>query len=471
MDIDGARTAQTRIRLIQRAVQDPLFAIDMSKGITAIQKKGFGKGHPTLIEALWPKGTIARSDIEGIQTLVKSIPERVEELRGSDTKSLFNVVQSTSQDFPLSKAVQRAFEDRERSLTVAQNVFRRDPKQVETLDFREVAVIESEVKNVSVEIRTFEKFEMVACKLKMFEDFTLTNMGSGLVKLSSYVLGFNSEEKLSEMTTPFIMQNSIMWIKRPFDMANVKPSDGEVSIEQRPSQTLALLEFSGICTNPEFERQRSILKDVLAADLKWTITDDSVLVLQYNAPGTLPWRRKNEIGFLVEEVKKPLTWDDIPKGGMCCPPSLPPPPNSSKPMFMTQEIPAQGSEVDTTDTTSDDAKPLFVTQETGVQDSESRTNEQDEAKGPLPWDNTPQGDICRPPRSPSDSSEEQETPVQDSETASNNLPPLFVTQEASVQDTEIDKNESAPMFVTQEAPAQSSDTDTVKAAETDKEDM
>lgn len=311
LDVDGASNPSSRFRLIQRAVQDPTFREDVTKGIDAIQKDGFGKGHPTLIEALWPKGTIARSDIEGIQALVKSLPERRDEIFESDT-SLANVIQSTAQSFQfqyVSKAAQKAFQNREQSLTLAQNVFRRDPKNVETLDSTKLATIESDDNDSIVEIRQFDAFDMVACDLASPDDYTLVNMGDSLAKLSSYVLGYNSEEQTSCMTTPFVMQKSAMWLKLPSDMVDVEPSDASVYIEKRQSETLALLEFSGICTNAEVERQKNTLLEALDND-EWTIADDSVFVFQYNAPGTLPWRRKNEVGFLLEPDCK-LTSVDV----------------------------------------------------------------------------------------------------------------------------------------------------------------
>lgn len=302
LDVDGATNPSSRFRLIQRAVQDPNFREDITKGIDAIQKNGFGKGHPSLIDALWPKGTIARSDIEGIQALVKSLPERRDDIFESDA-SLFDAIQSTAakslQLQYVSKAAEKAFQNREQSLTLAQNVFRRDPKNVETLASTKLATIESDDNDFTVEIRQFDSFDMVACDLVSPDDYTLVNMGNSLAKLSSYILGYNGEEQTSCMTTPFIMQKSAMWMKLPSDMVDVEPSDASVNIEKRQSETLALLEFSGICTNAEVERQKNILLEAFDNG-KWTIADDAMFVFQYNAPGTLPWRRKNEVGFLLE---------------------------------------------------------------------------------------------------------------------------------------------------------------------------
>lgn len=301
LDIDGARTPQARFRLIQRALQDPALQKDVKIGIEAIQTDGFGKGHPTFIEKVWPKGTIARSDIEGIQALIKTIPERVDEISRSDA-SFKNMFLSTSRSFQskyISKAIQKTleFEDPVQSLTLAQNVFRRDPKKVETLTSTKLAVI----LDSNVEIRQFDSFEMVTSTMGSSENFTLANMGDGLAKLSSYILGYNSQEVISSMTIPFVIHKSNMWIKRPSNMVDIEPIDTAVTIRQRQSETFALVEFSGICTNSEVERQKNILLEALSHDENiWNIVDYSIFVLQYNPPGTLPWRRKNEVGLLVQ---------------------------------------------------------------------------------------------------------------------------------------------------------------------------
>merc|ERR1711906_88841 len=49
--------------------------------IRAIRKDGFRKGHPDAINTLWPVGTTARSDLEGLSALTKQLPEALKDLR------------------------------------------------------------------------------------------------------------------------------------------------------------------------------------------------------------------------------------------------------------------------------------------------------------------------------------------------------------------------------------------------------
>merc|ERR1712238_252618 len=108
-----------------------------------------------------------------------------------------------------------------------------------------------------------------------------------------------------------------MSIKIPKSFADYPPepitSSGEdsVSIVDISASTMATLSFRGICTNQEIERQSSILRQILAMNVDRVVESSSnntetspvVVVMQYNAPGTLPWRRRSEIGVFVEMVE------------------------------------------------------------------------------------------------------------------------------------------------------------------------
>merc|ERR1740124_1199974 len=86
-------------------------------------------------------------------------------------------------------------------------------------------------------------------------------------------------------------------------MYGCQPKDSSIQIEERTAETYAMLEFPGICTNAEIDRKRELLKDTINEQKKYVLTDDTnMVVLQYNAPATLPWRRKNQIGFPVKLV-------------------------------------------------------------------------------------------------------------------------------------------------------------------------
>ena len=83
LQVDGV-TPEGRFRSLQRAVQDPELRTDLTTAITLVRDKGFGKGHPAVIELLWPAGTQARRDLEAINALSKQLPERMREFDDND---------------------------------------------------------------------------------------------------------------------------------------------------------------------------------------------------------------------------------------------------------------------------------------------------------------------------------------------------------------------------------------------------
>eukprot|EP00588_Corethron_pennatum_P004689 CAMPEP_0194298656 /NCGR_PEP_ID=MMETSP0169-20130528/60286_1 /TAXON_ID=218684 /ORGANISM="Corethron pennatum, Strain L29A3" /LENGTH=681 /DNA_ID=CAMNT_0039048665 /DNA_START=31 /DNA_END=2073 /DNA_ORIENTATION=- len=303
LDVD-VKKPEARIRSIQRALQDPNLPKDISKGISAIREKGFGKGHPELIEALWPEGTIARSDLEGIQALTKSLPERREEQTsvGSLVQTLSKSLTVPNPSTVVSGIVSQILSDPSRAVKLAKNVFRETPAGIETLDYSVIRTISTKKDDVTLEVREYPGYEAVSAPLQS-EDFTLTNMGAGLTELSSYLLfGNNAGEEIMTMTVPFVIQSSTMWVPLSREYAQSPPETvDQLALRSVPSQTLATLAFRGICTNAEIERQTQTLMDAIDAEPTLSCgLGHSVQVFQYNAPGILPWRRRNEIALVVE---------------------------------------------------------------------------------------------------------------------------------------------------------------------------
>merc|ERR1719453_796524 len=81
------------------------------------------------------------------------------------------------------------------------------------------------------------------------------------------------------------------------------PLDGsDIVIEKVPGRLVAAKPFPGIVTDEEVERQKAALLEALATDGSVEPVDESqVIVLQYNSPLTVPWRRRNEVTMVVAE--------------------------------------------------------------------------------------------------------------------------------------------------------------------------
>merc|ERR1719424_1155206 len=74
------------------------------------------------------------------------------------------------------------------------------------------------------------------------------------------------------------------------------PKAEDVTLEQLPARLVAVKPFAGIVTDEEVERQREALIAAIEADGGTRLEEAGAFsVLQYNAPYTVPWRRRNEL--------------------------------------------------------------------------------------------------------------------------------------------------------------------------------
>lgn len=299
--LDPDMSGEARFRSFQRAVQDPNLRKDVAAGIRAVREKGFGKGHPELIDELWPKGTIARADIEGLQSLTKQLPERLAE----DTP-LLSLVETLSENTKVkdpSSLVKAAVEDPAQAWNLGLNILRRNPDKVETVKYSVVEKLVGE--NVTVEVRDYPSIQYLSCSLDSSSAFTLNTMAEGLLKLSSALVGGNNKKGIARfpVTAPFTIVRTfgtstmILPLPRAAEAEPPEPLDPSIVLMAVDEQRLAVAEFGGICTAGEVERQTEKLTSGLSASA-YSISG-AVQVSQYNPPGTLPWRRRNEISVPV----------------------------------------------------------------------------------------------------------------------------------------------------------------------------
>jgi len=82
LNVDAKPSA--RLRNLRRVAEDAGTVFqDVAEAVGAVAEKGFKEGHVEAIDKLWPRGTIARNDLEGLQALRKQVPEVLEDLRKS----------------------------------------------------------------------------------------------------------------------------------------------------------------------------------------------------------------------------------------------------------------------------------------------------------------------------------------------------------------------------------------------------
>merc|ERR1719326_1696078 len=78
--------------------------------------------------------------------------------------------------------------------------------------------------------------------------------------------------------------------------------NSNITINKVPARLVAAKPFPGIVTDEEVLRQKAALLQAIVADGSVVPVDESqVMVLQYNSPLTVPWRRRNEVAIVVTE--------------------------------------------------------------------------------------------------------------------------------------------------------------------------
>jgi len=313
LDVDLA--PQARARNLQRALGDPDLPVDVSIAIRAIRRDGFGKGHPEFIDTLWPVGTTARSDLEGLAALATQLPEAIRELRvqapdmirssGDQRSNRRGQVPPVSLDaFPKPDEIKEELK----------NALRSTPRGLEAPRHTVVRTIDGEPRlgtPEKIEIRRYEAFKVA----------TTPSMGGvGFNSLASYLFGANEEKEVMAMTMPVLVTRTArdaegdeeragrmgtMKFVLPSSVTEAPPTPlegDEVEIEHVPERLVAIKSFPGLATEEEISRQtEALLAALKGAGVNVFNETEDVSVLQYNSPLTLPWRRRNEIALVVEE--------------------------------------------------------------------------------------------------------------------------------------------------------------------------
>ena len=280
LDVDVA--PQARFRLLQRALKDPQLKDDVASAVSAIQERGFGKGHPDAIEALWPAGTIARSDIEALAALRTQVPEALKAVQqAARAPSARSPAPPSVDPAEIISAVVGLATDREQQAAIEEeikNIARSTPKGLETPAYTvEGAISGPEVlgRAQTIELRSYAPFTVA--RTTMANDVGDVMSGApgakgakGFNTLASYLFGKNAESTKMEMTMPVEIAStaagdSSMSFVLPRGDGAAAPTpldESEISIEDVPARLVAVKAFPGLVTDEEVERQR---KELLAA--------------------------------------------------------------------------------------------------------------------------------------------------------------------------------------------------------------
>lgn len=311
LDVDA--DPKSRFRLLQRVVKDVskgTLQDDVQLAVEEIREKGMGKGHVLALDLLFPAGTTARSDLEGLLALRKQVPELIASQKKQPAPTpaqLQELLAAAPRPEAVASQLAGLATDpakRQAVLDEAKNALRATPTGLEAPRYTKVRAWKG------VELREYEPFTVARTEMGSLE-----GGGAGFQTLASYLFGANAQGEAMAMTMPVEITSGAggeggamsFVLPRANAAAPPSPKTDDVRVEQVGARLMAVRAFGGIVTGEEVARQRAALLDAIAADgATVPIADEagaiSVSVLQYNAPYTVPWRRRNELAIVVTAV-------------------------------------------------------------------------------------------------------------------------------------------------------------------------
>ena len=318
----------SRLRLLNKAVRDPKLLEDVQASTKILVEKGFGKGHPQVINTLWPVGTTARADLEGLTALRKQVPEILEEAQKQVRERPLALPDAAAvlEDLPAPTAVLNGVvslatssEKQKELKEEAKDLLRSTPKTLETPRYKVVRVLDGPEflgTPAPIELRAYEEFTVARTPMGgAGDDFVGSSSAgaTGFQTLASYLFGGNGNDEPMAMTMPVEITSrsspggeGSMAFVLPKKNAGAPPAPlagSDVTIATVAPRLVAAKGFAGLVTDEEVQRQKAALLEALAADGALApVDDEQISVLQYNGPLTIPWRRRNEVAVVVTEV-------------------------------------------------------------------------------------------------------------------------------------------------------------------------
>lgn len=341
LDVD--KSPKQRVRLLQNVAKDAkTVSSDLRIAVEEVREKGMGKGHPLVLDLLFPTGSTVRSDLEGLAALRKQVPELINSIKPPTPEELQKLrTQAAAPPNPVEVAsalAALAFDEaKQRELVQeAKNALRATPKGLETPRYKVLRTwAAGGALDGEVELRQYAPFTVAKKQMgsaaagaedegKAYN--SLEGGGGGFNSLASYLFGANEQKEAMAMTMPVEIETSAegastmsFVLPRANADAPPLPDAADVQIESVGARLVAAKAFGGIVTDEEVARQRDVLLAAIGADGGTRPLDaDAYSVLQYNAPYTVPWRRRNELAIVVEVVDDPAEVVDEPaeEGGV-----------------------------------------------------------------------------------------------------------------------------------------------------------
>mmetsp|Transcript_6376 Transcript_6376/g.13936 ORF Transcript_6376/g.13936 Transcript_6376/m.13936 type:complete len:443 (-) Transcript_6376:205-1533(-) len=323
LDIDA--TPAERLEGLREALTSPGdVAESVARAAQVLASKGFRKGHPEAIDAIFPQGTIARADIEGLAAVARQAPEVLESLQAARRRSASGDASSkrpaeesggpdASQVIENLRSLLLSQEKQEEVAEEIRNSLRSTPTNLEEPAYS------VNFTGSDFEVRLYEPFTVSTYRMNGPSNGTNSFNANGFNTLAGYLFGDNSESRAMKMTMPVEISYtssedkamSFVMPKDDVELGLPEPRTSEVELQTVSERLVAVRRFPGIATDEEVSRQVGKLLDSLSASNEFVpVEAKEYSVLQYNPPYTIPWRRRNEIALVVTRIAEAATPDE-----------------------------------------------------------------------------------------------------------------------------------------------------------------
>lgn len=159
-------------------------------------------------------------------------------------------------------------------------------------------------------IRTDGKFELRDYPVLVVAETPMRGADNAFMRLFHFIGGKNAAQQKIAMTTPVFMNhtagtNATMAFVMPEKLGTngvPQPTEAGVVVKQVPAGRFAVLRFSGGRSEKNSAAALAQLNSWLAQE-KITPTGEPVFAY-FDPPWTLPWWRRNEVMFRIEQPKE-----------------------------------------------------------------------------------------------------------------------------------------------------------------------
>lgn len=123
-------------------------------------------------------------------------------------------------------------------------------------------------------------------------------------RLAEFIFGENSQDRVTEMTTPVFMDKKgekwVMSFYIPDEYSSLIPTDSSITIEQKPAKDVAVYSYSGNVTQEAMTEAKNKLLSLLSENHLTAVSE--VWWAQYDQPMSLPFTKRNEALVKIENL-------------------------------------------------------------------------------------------------------------------------------------------------------------------------